>query len=192
MSNKTYRPHFTSTTDARVLRTREALRQAIYSLLATKPLDQITIPEITKLAGIGRTSFFRHYPSKEALLEEVAIGEIRQLVAKTLPQTEIDDPREVSLALFTYVAKNKKQWRALLEGGAASTMNEEFIRIAHNVSKITKTRSAWLPPEAGIVIVVSSTIELIAWWLRQKRPLSVDKIATVYERAVLAPIYVEY
>ena len=48
------------------------------------------------------------------------------------------------------------------------------------------TRS-FRPPEIVIIVVVSSTIELLAWWLRQKRPLSVERIAEIQERLIIAP-----
>lgn len=189
MSTKTYRPHFSSTTDARVLRSREALRQAIIELLKSKELDQITIPQITNLAGIGRTTFFRHYPSKEALLQEIVAEEIRQMVYLSVPFHDIADTKEASLSLFRYLAKNKKLWKALITGGATYMIRDELMKMAHAVAAQTKLKVTWLPEEAGMVIVVTSTVELIAWWLNQKRPLSVEKIASVYERAILAPIY---
>lgn len=191
-TKKTYRPHFSSTSDARVLRSREALRSAMLKLIETKSLDQITISEITSLAGIGRTTFFRHYPSKEALVEEIAAQEIRQLIDSTLDATaELIQPdtRQTSLALFKYVAKHRQLWKTLLTGGAANTMRDEFTQMACEVATNVEQKSEWLPADAGIVIVVSSTIELIAWWLTQQKPVSVQKIADIYNRAILSPIY---
>ena len=80
MPNKIYRPHFSTTSDARVVRTRESLRQSMLELLATRPFEQITIRELASDAGIGYTTFFRHHPTKESLLEEIAAEEIRQLI----------------------------------------------------------------------------------------------------------------
>jgi len=35
---------------------------------------------------------------------------------------------------------------------------------------------------------VSSTIEVLSWWLRQKRPLPIDRMAQIHERVVIIPI----
>jgi hypothetical protein len=35
---------------------------------------------------------------------------------------------------------------------------------------------------------VSSTIEVLTWWLRQKRPLPIERVAEIHERVVIIPI----
>ncbi len=172
-----------------MLRTRESLRAAMLELLDTHAFEEITIPDITAVAGIGRTSFFRHYPSKEALLEEVATGEIRQLVNLSLAVFDSTDSEQASLAIFSYVAKHRILWRTLLTGGAAMALKEEFIRLSQDVTAKTEQKSEWLPADAGIILVVSGTVELLTWWLRQTRPISIKKVAKIFERAVLLPIY---
>jgi hypothetical protein len=34
---------------------------------------------------------------------------------------------------------------------------------------------------------VSSTIELLSWWLRESKPLTVEQVAEIHERVVLTP-----
>ena len=58
--------------DARLLKTRAALLGTLLQLLTERSFDQVTIREITKAAGIGYATFFRHYPDKEALLHDLA------------------------------------------------------------------------------------------------------------------------
>ena len=47
---------------------KECLADALIKLLETKTLENITIPEITQLAGVGRTTYFRNFSSKEDML----------------------------------------------------------------------------------------------------------------------------
>jgi AcrR family transcriptional regulator len=189
MEGKIYRQYFSTATDARVLRTRESLRGALLELLQSRPFDQITIREIASAAGIGYTTFFRHHPSKESLLDEIAAAEMRQLLGHLLSTFDAADTRAQSLALCRYVADHRAVWATLLTGGAAGTLREEFVRIAKQVAEASPHTARWLPAEVGIILVASGTIELLAWWLQQKRPVSVPKVATIYERAVLSPIF---
>ena len=47
---------------------KECLADALIQLLETRPLEKITVPEIAKLAGVGRTTYFRNFSSKKELL----------------------------------------------------------------------------------------------------------------------------
>jgi len=67
--------------DARVVRTRDALRVAMTELASELPLDSITVRAIAARADVGYATFFRHYPDKEALLADVADKLIREFQA---------------------------------------------------------------------------------------------------------------
>ena len=47
---------------------KECLADALIKLLESKPVEKITIPEIAGLAGVGRTTYFRNFSSKEEVL----------------------------------------------------------------------------------------------------------------------------
>jgi len=47
---------------------REAMAVALIQLMEKKPFAKITVCEIVQLAGVGRSSFYRNYQSKEDLL----------------------------------------------------------------------------------------------------------------------------
>ncbi len=47
---------------------KECLADALIQLLETRPIAKITVPEIAKLAGVGRTTYFRNFDSKEEML----------------------------------------------------------------------------------------------------------------------------
>jgi AcrR family transcriptional regulator len=118
-----YRPHLKTAKDARAVRTRAALRNALLQLLGSKPLDEVTILDICQAAGIGYTTFFRHHATKEALLDDVAAEQIAQLIALTVPIAETEDVHAAGIALFTYVSEHRILWSALLTGGAEAAMH---------------------------------------------------------------------
>ena len=47
---------------------KECMADALIKLLEEKPLHQITVPEITDLAGVGRATYFRNFSQKEDLI----------------------------------------------------------------------------------------------------------------------------
>lgn len=185
-NSKIHQPHLSTAQDARAVKTREALRRALLELLEVKPLDQITIRDISAAAGVGYTTFFRHHPTKESLLNHVAAEEIQHLVELVLPVLDAGT-RAASVALCSYVDRHRKLWSTLLTGGAAGALREEFLRISTQIAAEQSQPDHWLPDDVAVILVISSTIELLAWWLRQKDPLPIEKIAEIHDRLVVSP-----
>ncbi|HUD29181.1 MAG TPA: helix-turn-helix domain-containing protein [Novosphingobium sp.] len=180
-------------TDARQVRSRNALTSALLALLEEKPFDQLTIREITARAGTGYATFFRHYPTKEALLADVASAEIADLLERTIPILYAANSYESTLALCTHVSEHALLWSALLNGGAAALVRDEFIRQARGLVDGAVSSNSWLPSDLGVVHGTGSTFDILAWWLSQDGEVptpihSPEDIATILHRLVIAPV----
>jgi len=187
VNHKIHKPHLSTAQDARAVRTREALRRALLRLLEVKPLDQITIREISAAARVGYTTFFRHHPTKDSLLNDVAAEQIARLISLVLPVLDAGDTRAVSMALCSYVDQHRALWSTLLTGGAAGALREEFMRISRQIAAERSQPDHWLPSEVAVILVISATIELLSWWLRQRDPVSIEHIAKIHDRIVVSP-----
>jgi AcrR family transcriptional regulator len=176
-----------TTVDARMVRTRTALRAALLALIGRKPYDQITIRDIVAEAGVGYATFFRHHPTKGALLEDIVADEIGQLIGMSLPALREEGSRASSLSLCRHVNEHRALWSALLTGGAAGIVREEFVRVAMDVSPKLRWDGSWLPTDLGAVFGVSGTVEILAWWLRQPADFPVERVAEFLDRLVLIP-----
>jgi AcrR family transcriptional regulator len=174
--------------DARQVRSRRALTAALLTLLEEYPFDQLTIRQITARAGVGYATFFRHYPTKEALLNDVASEEISGLLAMTTPIFLESRTDESTRALCAHVARHRGLWSALLTGGAAGIVREEFVRQARAVDHATPGRASWLPADLAVVYGTGATIDLLAWWLAQEDDHAPDRIAAILDRLVIAPL----
>jgi AcrR family transcriptional regulator len=175
-------------TDARQVRSRMALNAAMLSLLEEKTFDQITIREISARAGTGYATFFRHYPTKEALLGDVASEEIAGLLALTIPILHAADSYESTLALCTYVGEHRPLWSALLAGGATAIVREEFIRQARGLIESLADPAEWLPRDLGVVHGTGATIDILGWWLANGHDQSAQDTARILHRLVIAPL----
>ncbi len=173
--------------DARMLRTREALYAALLILLERKPFDQISIRDITAQATVGYATFFRHYATKEDLLNDLAANEISELLRLTLPVLYATNTSTSCLALCAYVDERRKLWTALLTGGAAGILREVFIQQAMRIP-MEREQETWLPGDLEITYSVGATLEVLAWWLRKHDEVSVERVAEILDRLVIAPI----
>ena len=167
VAHKSNEPPPSSQRDARAVKSSAALRQALLQLLESKALDQITVREIALAAGIHYATFFRHHPSKEALLDHIAAEQIARLVELTLPVLDQVDSQAAFLALFAYVEDHRALWTALLTGGAGATMREELLRISRRLAAERAPEISWLPSDLATIATVSVIVETLAWWLAQ-------------------------
>lgn len=174
-------------TDARLVRTRNTLLQALLRLLETRPFDQVTIREIAAEAGIGYATFFRHYASKQELLHDLAADEIAGLLARAVPVLYSADSRQSCAALFAHVAEHRALWTALLTGGAAPTLKEEFIAQARRLAEDQRKTGGVVPDDLRILFGVSGTIEILAWWLQQEPDFPIERMPEILDRLVVAP-----
>lgn len=169
-----------------MVRSRTALRDSLLALLEEKPFDQITIREITVRAHVGYATFFRHYSTKDALLHDLAAHEIGELLGLAVPVLSTTGSRDSCLAMCAYINERRALWSALLTGGAAATLRDEFIQQARQLAAGRQLQS-WLPGDLSIIFPTGATIDLLAWWLGQDEHYSVEQIAEIMDRLVIAP-----
>lgn len=174
------RPH-----DARAVRSREALRNAMLQLIEECPFDQISIRAITNKAGVSYPVFFRQYATKEQLLGDIAAEEVRRLLALTLPLFDAQKPAESVLVLCGYVNDHRVLWTRLLTGGAASNMRGEFQRIAKEINLARTPTNPWLPPDLAVPFVVSGLFEILAWWLGQPDNYPLEAVAKLIDALIV-------
>src|SRR6185503_7375466 len=99
--------------DRRIQRTHKLLAQALVALAQQRGYDSVTIRDITEYADISYSTFFRHYPDKDALLLDMiqnTIVELRAVIGENQP-AQIGGN-----VLFEHIAGNQALYRVLLGG----------------------------------------------------------------------------
>lgn len=189
------RQRLSPSNDARALRSRDALRAALLELIEQSPFEQVTIRDITRVAGVSYPVFFRRYASKEELLEDIATEEVRALLSLTSPIFDAHRQTESLHALCTYIDGRRAMWASLLTGGAASAMREEFMRIAKEIAGTRERSNPWLPTELAASFVVSALFEILSWWLKQPADYPIENVINFIEvlivRSTARPVDVE-
>jgi len=168
-------------------RTQAALCGALLLLLEERPFEQITVREITARAKVGYATFFRRYPDKDALLHDLAAREISRLLAMTLPILYTVDSRASTQALCAYLWEHRKLWTALLTGGAAAMLKDEFVRQAQQLAESNSEEETCLPGDLRVVFAVGATVDILAWWLKQREPPPVKQMAEILDQLVVTP-----
>jgi AcrR family transcriptional regulator len=174
--------------DARAVRSREAIRGALLRLILQKPLEQISIKELTTAAGVSYPVFFRQFSRKEDVLDDIAAGEVERLIEYSMPLFEAGSADAAGAALCQYVERHRELWTRLLTAGAASAMRDEFRRIARQFSANRGRRNPQVPLELASNLVVSGIFEIFSWWLRQPADYPIANVVKMLNKLVVEPI----
>jgi AcrR family transcriptional regulator len=85
--------------------TREALRRAALASFARKGFANVTVTELAREAGVTERTFFRHFPSKEAVLfkdYETQVEWLSEALAQRPVSEALIDAVLASIASFPY------------------------------------------------------------------------------------------
>ncbi len=175
--------------DARVVRTRQALRQAMVALAEELPLEAITVRAIAARAGVGYATFFRHYADKEALLADVADLLTQDFLRRVRPLLEQKDRRGAARSLCAFVEEHEALHRALIAGGSGETVRAEMLRTVMGTLAGARTAQPEGPlPDLLLRHLVAANLSLLAWWLNNPGKVDAETMAEIVERLVLTPV----
>ena len=84
----------------------EAILGAFFKLLKKKTPDQITVSDITKTAGIARSTFYKDIPSLVSAVEEKTIQDVFSIMEKFHPENDRDICQSYFLTICRYTMEN--------------------------------------------------------------------------------------
>lgn len=102
---------FIGTQDPRVKRTLNLLNQSLLELLAVTKLEKISVLDITKKAGVNRSTFYAHYYDKYALyrhlIRSLFLHEIHQHLPESTDLTRDTIPHFITGVVLFFLYLNK-------------------------------------------------------------------------------------
>ncbi len=174
--------------DRRVKRTQRLLAEALMALTLEKGYEAVTIRDITERADVGYATFFRHYPDKDALLQEVAEVVMAELLA-LLPPASQDDPAIIGTLLFRYIRTHEAVCRVLLGSKGSPQLLARIIAAGTQevLAEHTPSPTSSIPPAIAAHHLVTSTLALVQWWLDHDMPYPEDQMGAIYRDLINVP-----
>ncbi|WP_164857230.1 TetR/AcrR family transcriptional regulator [Sphingomonas crocodyli] len=174
--------------DARVIKTRAALRSALISLLARHDFPDITVAMIVEEANVGYATFFRHFPDQTALLTDIADATISEFMTTMMPTLLSADRVQVTRALVDFIAERTALCRALLIGGGDVVRRDAMARAIAYGSSVPVIFDPDIPLDLAVTHAVNAIFSTVAWWLGPGRGMKRDTFAEMLERLAMAPV----
>ncbi|WP_342514577.1 TetR/AcrR family transcriptional regulator [Sporosarcina sp. FSL K6-1522] len=112
----------TKNVDRRILRTKQALRDALISLLNEKDLSVISITDIVNRSDLNRSTFYAHFKDKEDLLA-CLIEDLTKGIINSIEDLSYDTPTKINektfllhaaTTIFSYIEKHSLYFKTLL------------------------------------------------------------------------------
>jgi AcrR family transcriptional regulator len=174
--------------DRRVKRTQRLLAEALLALTLEKGYEAVTIRDITDRADVGYATFFRHYPDKDALLQEVAEVVMGELMALLPPAPEAD-PAVSGTLLFRYIRTHEAVCRVLLGSKGSPQLLSRIVAEGSQevLSEHTARATSVIPPEIAAHHLVASTLTLVQWWLDHDMLYPEEQMGVIYRDLINLP-----
>ena len=177
--------------DRRSQRTRQALIDALMTLLAVRNYDAISIKDIVDQANVGRSTFYAHYPTKDDLL---ASGFARALetVLQHINLGDADQGLSVDTSmLFRHAQGHYDLYRALSWGTGYDLLTKDGHAA---LTAMLQQRLAQLVPEPQDTPVplpvlaycaAGTLLMLLKWWLDNRMPYSPERMNEMFQQLVM-------
>jgi AcrR family transcriptional regulator len=154
--------------DARTRRTTTALAYALIQLIQESGrFEEITVRQILQRAGVGRTTFYSHFRSKEDMLHATYEGVFGVHKAQ-LQQDTSAKPRLFPVSEFLeHLAGARPVIFAFRKAGLADDLKSQFIGYAADIieCRIRDLKlSTTVQPRLAARMLAAALIESMDWW----------------------------
>lgn len=172
-----------NSTDLRVIKTKNALTQAMVQCLKEKTFDEITVQDICNKAMTRRSTFYTHFADKYELfaftvreiycqfpsfkqLEKVeTIKEVYDFLLKDVVNFLVDNIKIVKL-----MQENKTNM--MLLDIIAKEVMKAFLPILEKEESLSKMVS----PELVMNFYVKGIFGVVLWWIKEKQPITKEEL----------------
>lgn len=93
--------------DRRIRYTRQVLKDSLFDMMQDTPVEKITVKELCAAADINRATFYAHYDTLTALLEEIEVEKSKELfVTLSKRQMQETDTANVIDGVLKYLKEH--------------------------------------------------------------------------------------
>lgn len=180
--------------DRRSQRTRRLVISALMELMAEKPYDAITIQQVLDRAGIGRSTFYKHYYDKEDVLASLA-EQMLEMLSQQFSQRETEQGILPSLELFQHIDRNHQHLRTQLRGQGLKVVWEVAqASLRRNIEQglaatFEKNGTPSVPLEVMAQYLAGAFFNLLKWWVETETPHTPAQMDEMFRQMALSGMW---
>lgn len=189
-------------TDLRIIKSKNAIKNAFLDLMKEKGYANITITDIAKKAMINRKTFYIHFETKEALYNSIS-NELLSILSPTLNKLQNLDgkeQRQYVINMLLHFKEHKDIFNILVKDKTnpdfLNKLKEKLKYDLFSISQINKrTEGTNFTPELLSEAFFSLFVVLIQWWLNESTlPVNdvIDMIIDFFSKKTLEVLGINF
>lgn len=181
------------TTDRRIRKTKQRLRQSLTELLAQKPLSKITVQELTERADVNRGTFYSHYKDISDMKEQIErelFAEFVAVIDAHTPDTMRQGLQPILTDVFRFLERNAAFGLVLIESKTDSLflgwVREEISRRGLQEWQALygfEPSPRW---EYYLDFVVAGSAAMFVRWMKDGMRQTPEEMAALAEQFILS------
>jgi len=170
--------------------TKEIFADTIKTLIKAKPLDKITVKDITQTCGLSRQTFYRHFLDKYDLVnwyfERLVMASFEEMgISKTL--------KEALILKFTFIQKEHYFFKEAFKSNDYNSLKSfDFSCIYDFYQSILTKHGTRLNAEQTFLLKMycRGSVDMTIEWILEDMPLPIGEITNLLIQATPQPIEV--
>jgi AcrR family transcriptional regulator len=155
--------------DRRIVRTRNALGDALVTLMKEKNFDDITVQDVLDRAGVGRATFYVHFSGKDDLFM-TDVEQAMEWFSSALERQGAGGKRLLPVAeFFGHIRDVRQFYAALVKSGKIHDVQELGKGLfARSIEQRLKAADLKMEPaqrSAHAYVLAGSVFSLLDWWI---------------------------
>lgn len=147
------------------LRSKRLIREALITMMRSKPFEKITITDIVRTADINRGTFYAHFRDIGEVLDsikEMALSDVKEAFSGLSPDMVLANPRILFEALSSMLSKDSDYYRLLLsvEEFRKAVMDYRFELVDKYLMESTAIQH--IAPDAARKAELAGTLDFLA------------------------------
>lgn len=169
-------------TDRRVKRTKKALREALLSLLEKKPINEISVTELTNLADVNRATFYFYYTDLLDMLQQIqneTYQDFQEVIGEsTVSISTIEGFTEYAESLLTYCKEHESLVKFIIKNDTNNQLYKKIqVLMLNNIPNSKDTFDMNNPARYSTNFFLNAMVGIMIDWMDEGMKIPPHELA---------------
>lgn len=181
-------------TDRRVKRTKKALRDALLILLEKKPINEISVTELTNLADVNRATFYFYYTDLLDMLQQIqneSYQAFKDIIDESTSSiSTLEGFTDYAERLLTFCKDQESLVKFIIKNDTNNQLYRQIqILMLHNIPNSKDTFDTNNPARYSTNYILNAMVGTVIDWMDEGMKISPRELAEYFAHVYLNGLY---